>query len=524
MVTRSDNQHYAGRDRRHRHATTVQRPTGPAFTVVGAALIVGGLIVPLALARVISTNDVQVNFIVVRVLASLLLGAAGLMSLIRWRMTGEAVLAILGAAMILYATLGALPALLRLALPVGYVGLVRSVNGTVVLALIAAALMAPPVSSRLRPHWVLSAGFGVSLLAYLAIYHYAMSVADSAGDRLPVYLGVVLTGGWLSAGAAALVIGARRAQPRLSWLGLTLSTLAFAEAAQCAAAVHTNGWLLASGSLRLIAGGVWFFSSAHDLFAVLADQGQSVMSLSDRLNVATARLDAAEARDEERRHDARAALCAVQSAIATLNTYYERLEHDTRNGLERAVESELDRLRHLLDNTRPSDFVFFDLASAIEPVITAQRTQGMKIDLQLGSFCWVHGRPADTATVTQTLLENARRHAPGSPVTVRISRVGGAVTLAVEDRGPGVPAQEQAGIFERGVRGAAATDTPGSGLGLFIAQQLMRDQHGEIAVRDALDGGACFVVTFAPGSSLDLPAQQTVAATTRPALTHLRPA
>jgi len=516
---------YAGRDRRQRHAPGIERPSGQAFTIIGAVLLIGGLLLPMALARVLPANDVQLDFILTRVLASILLATAGLMSLIRWRMTGEAMLALAGVAMILYATLGALPALLRLALPVGYVGIVRAVNGILVLALLAAALRVSPVSSRVRPKWVLAGGLATSLIAYLVIYRFAMS-AMAAKSHLPVDVSVGLTAGWLIAGASAFALGARRAQARLSWLGLTLTAMAFAEAAQAAAAAHTNEWLLASGALRLIAGAVWSFSAAHDLFAVLADQGQNVVHLNDRLNIATARLDAAQARDEERRHDARAALCAVQSAIATLTTYYERLESDTRSGLERAVDSELGRLRHLLDNARSPDFEFFDLASAIEPVITAERTQGMRIDLQLGSFCWVHGRAADTATVVQALLENARRHAPGSPVVIRISRVGAAVVLAVEDRGPGIPIHERHRVFERGVRGIDAKLTPGSGLGLFIAAQLMHDQFGDIAVKDGLDGGACFLLTFAPvGGRGSEPRRELVAASDgQPLTTKLRPA
>jgi len=97
----------------------------------------------------------------------------------------------------------------------------------------------------------------------------------------------------------------------------------------------------------------------------------------------------------------------------------------------------------------------------------------------------------------QTLLENARRHAPGSPITVRISRTDDRVILAVEDEGRGVPEYERQAIFTRGGRGHASRGVPGSGLGLFIAARLMHDQLGDIGVHNGASGGACFVLTFA---------------------------
>jgi signal transduction histidine kinase len=309
---------------------------------------------------------------------------------------------------------------------------------------------------------------------------------------------MALTAAWLTLGATAFVLSRLRQQARLSWLGLALIALAFSEAVLAASFSHPGSWLVASGSLRVLGGAVCCFAAARELLVVMADQGESLLRLDDRLNHAMARLDAAHARDEERTHDARAALCAVQSAISTLTGFYERLETETRAQLEQAVESELTRLRRLLDDSGSSDFEYFDLASAIEAVITAYRSYGMTIDLQASSFCWVHGRSADTATVVQSLLENARRHAPGSPVVVRISRVDRDVVLAVEDHGPGVPVVERDTIFQRGVRGQRAQRTPGTGLGLFIAARLMHDQLGDITVRDGLDGGACFMLTFAP--------------------------
>jgi signal transduction histidine kinase len=402
-----------------------------------------------------------------------------------------------GSAGVLYGTVGVIPALLRLSTVDGFIPYARAVNSLIVIFILGCALMAPAVSAAIRPVRLIGLGLLTSLLIDGLIIRYADQHGKPMSGRLSVDLSIAVTGLWSALAAASFIRGRVRRQPRWAWLGLTAIAAAFAEAARAASYSDLREWLLASACLLATAGAIWCFGAANELLAVLSDQGNSLLSLHHRLSLVSERLDESKARDEERVHDARAALCAVQSAIATMTRYYERLEEESRSGLERAVDAELGRLRHLLDNVAATDLVPFDLGAAIRAVVTAQRTHGTPIDLQVGSsFCWVRGRPADTATVVQTLLENARRHAPGSPITVRIARTDGRVTLAVEDHGPGVPVEERERIFTRGGRGQAARDVPGSGLGLFIAARLMHDQLGAIGVHEGVGSGASFVLTF----------------------------
>ena len=507
----SQSRPYAGPDRRQRTFAHLAPPTGQTMTIVVAMALLGGLVVPLAVARALTPSSTATAFVVLRVLAALIITSAGVMNLIRWRMTGEATLAMLGSAVVLYGTVGVLPALLRLSLPNGFIPYARAVSGLVVVFILVCALLAPAVSTGVRPARLITVGLMTSLLGDALLYRYVGSHEALMDGHLPAELGVAMTGLWAVLAIASFIRGRMRQQPRWVWLGVAAITVAFTEAARAAALHDPQRWLLSSGCLQLAAGVVWALSAGQEMLAVLSDQGNNLMTLNDRLSLVSARLDETRARDEERVHDARAALCAVQSAVATMTRYYEKLEEESRSGLERAVDSELGRLRHLLDNVRAADLVHFDLARAIEPVIVAQRTHGMKIDLQVGSFCWVRGRPADTATVVQTLLENARRYAPDSPVTVRISRSDGQVVLAVEDQGPGIPTSQREQIFSRGGRGEGTRNIPGSGLGLFIAQRLMTDQLGAIGVHDGLTGGACFVLTFVE------PGEFRTAAATRPA-------
>jgi two-component system sensor histidine kinase KdpD len=81
------------------------------------------------------------------------------------------------------------------------------------------------------------------------------------------------------------------------------------------------------------------------------------------------------------------------------------------------------------------------------------------------------------------LLDNALKYSPtDAPVTVRVHN-GRGVTVAITDYGKGIPVQEQSRIFDRLYRSPSVQNQIlGSGLGLSIAQNIVRAHHGELTV------------------------------------------
>ena len=76
------------------------------------------------------------------------------------------------------------------------------------------------------------------------------------------------------------------------------------------------------------------------------------------------------------------------------------------------------------------------------------------------------------------LLSNATRHAPsGSRIDVRIADERRSVSVAVQDQGPGMTAEELPHAFDRFYKGP---ESRGSGLGLAIAKGLVAAHGGEI--------------------------------------------
>jgi signal transduction histidine kinase len=99
------------------------------------------------------------------------------------------------------------------------------------------------------------------------------------------------------------------------------------------------------------------------------------------------------------------------------------------------------------------------------------------------------------ATVLDNLLSNAVKYSPpGKEIRVRFRTEPGYVVCTVEDQGPGLSAEDQARLFQQGVR-LSSTPTGGetsTGFGLFIAKRLMERMGGDIWCESAPGQGCRF--------------------------------
>lgn len=100
--------------------------------------------------------------------------------------------------------------------------------------------------------------------------------------------------------------------------------------------------------------------------------------------------------------------------------------------------------------------------------------------------------PGHLEQVLDNVLSNALAVSPdGGTITVRAEVQPDEVVLEILDQGPGMSAAEQSRAFDRFWRGQGLTGRSGSGLGLAIAKQLVTDDGGRVALRDAPGGGLC---------------------------------
>ena len=122
------------------------------------------------------------------------------------------------------------------------------------------------------------------------------------------------------------------------------------------------------------------------------------------------------------------------------------------------------------------DLIAREVVEALEPIA---QEQGRTIECDAPAPVSVRGAPQLLKRVVLNLVDNAFRHTPaGVPVRVGVARHDGVAAVVVEDRGPGMSAEDRENAFQRFTRGRGATG--GSGLGLALCREIVAAHGGRI--------------------------------------------
>ncbi len=185
----------------------------------------------------------------------------------------------------------------------------------------------------------------------------------------------------------------------------------------------------------------------------------------------------------------------------------EDLDEETRRAFVSEMRDQVVRLTkltsELLDLSRLDsgrlrvEHEPVDLAEVVHVVVTElaplAHASGHTLETQVAGPVWAAGDSQRVLQVARSLVENALRHTPeGTRVVIRAEPRGDEVVLAVEDDGPGIPAEHQPLVFERFYR-VDGTMASGSGLGLAIARELAELMGGRIELVSA-DGRTRFTL------------------------------
>ncbi|MEM1434500.1 MAG: ATP-binding protein [Pseudomonadota bacterium] len=153
------------------------------------------------------------------------------------------------------------------------------------------------------------------------------------------------------------------------------------------------------------------------------------------------------------------------------------------------------RLGEIESGVRRAQFQRVDMSALVEDVCESFEPvfsdRARRLDVSIVSGVSVHG-DADLLThMLSNLLENSIEYGtPGGNSWVRLQASVRGCLLQVGDDGPGIPAEDQAFVFDRFYRGDGSRSAPGNGLGLSIAKavcelhdgrlQLLPDQPGAV--------------------------------------------
>ncbi len=144
----------------------------------------------------------------------------------------------------------------------------------------------------------------------------------------------------------------------------------------------------------------------------------------------------------------------------------------------------------------------FDMAVFLEELIHTHalriQTAGIEIirDFSSGNFTVVTDRDAMEQAVLN-LLDNALKYAgQGQFIKFILTRESNDILVTLQDDGPGIAMGIRDKVFQKFFRAdnSLTAVQPGSGLGLSIARQMLRDLGGDLTIDPEASGGACFTI------------------------------
>jgi signal transduction histidine kinase len=212
-------------------------------------------------------------------------------------------------------------------------------------------------------------------------------------------------------------------------------------------------------------------------------------------------------------HELRTPLSAVYGAVRTLRRSDYDLPQETRDAFLGMIESESERLRLLMEQLLASaqldrgqlqlQVERFDLRPLVEELVSSVSVNVPEtIELAYEAPDLPLVAIADRERLRQALanlVDNAVKYSPdGGRVDIRTGRNGTTVTIEVEDRGLGIPFDQQERIFQKFYRldPSMTKGIGGSGLGLYISREFVKEMGGTLTLRSAIGEGSTFTVVL----------------------------
>jgi len=175
---------------------------------------------------------------------------------------------------------------------------------------------------------------------------------------------------------------------------------------------------------------------------------------------------------------------------------------DNARRMQRLVDDLLD-LARIESRAWYLDRVPVAIAAAAREAVAVlgdrARERGIDLVVTIPEPLRVVADPGAIQQILANLLDNAVRHSPrGGSVTVSGRETDEAVSFAVSDPGPGIPAEHLPRIFERFYRvdPGRSREEGGTGLGLAIVRHLVEAHHGRIEVESRPGAGTTVRVTL----------------------------
>ena len=208
-------------------------------------------------------------------------------------------------------------------------------------------------------------------------------------------------------------------------------------------------------------------------------------------------------------HELKNPLMSIKGLSSTAVGLYERMEDEERKEFFQLIDEEAGRLKRIVEQAATAlkvdaeqvsyDLQSLDLGELVQEVAwtVPHADHPMTVEAEPGLRAVVDRRHFGEAI--EILIDNAVKFSPpDAPIEVSVRRGDDRAVVDVADRGPGIPSERLVRVFERfgRWRPAGYEETPGAGLGLFIARAHVLAHEGRIEIVEREDGGTILRVTL----------------------------
>ena len=277
-----------------------------------------------------------------------------------------------------------------------------------------------------------------------------------------------------------------------------------------------GGWILARRSLAPIG---YIASKAESISSQNLSErltprgtGDEMDDLIRTINEMISRLEGSFERMAEftadASHELKTPICAMRGEAEVL-LLKERKAEEYQEGLAHFIE-QFDHLNQMINDlillskfdttqielkTAPLrlDLLVQDLCHLFQ-VLAEQKN----IALEVGSLeeVTVMGDKTRLQQLFTNLIDNAIKYTPKGSIHATVERNEDTALVKIKDTGIGIPQEEQEKIFKRFYRAdkSRSRETGGVGLGLSIAEWIVRAHHGSIEVDSEFNKGSTFTV------------------------------
>ncbi|MFD2966589.1 CheR family methyltransferase [Sphingobacterium bambusae] len=210
-------------------------------------------------------------------------------------------------------------------------------------------------------------------------------------------------------------------------------------------------------------------------------------------------------------HELKTPVTSIKGYTQALQRRFSKEGNIDAEGFLRKMDNQINKLTaligDLLDATKVTagqlqynieDFDFNELILEITEEMQ-QTSRKHKIKLSLDNNVLVSGDRNRIGQVVTNLLSNAIKYSPSaSEVLIDTSVSDNQVTVKVKDHGIGISKKHQENVFDQFFRASSVSDKnfAGLGLGLFIANEIIKRHRGKITVSSEEDVGSVFSIVL----------------------------